>query len=175
MKKLLGILALITLALTCSAQTNTGSFYQSALSYFTSFNTNLDNTFGLEKGTIWAGVDSLQGNEVNLANSLGLSYDLYKKISVESVTRNSGIAGTLVSEQLGLGLSFVVHDAKLTAYADAGYDFGLKDAKTADRIFGEVGLRVQKALTDHTYAGVGIGAQFPKNSQVFSAFAGISF
>jgi hypothetical protein len=179
MKKLIAIIGLIGLTLVASAQTNPpptqSSFFDSALGYFSSFNTNLDSTFGLEKGTVWTGVDSIQGGEVNLANALGISYDLYKSVSVESVTRNSGIAGTLLSEQVGVGLSFVVHDAKLTVYADGGYGFAKEKSSTADRIYGEIGLRVQKALTTHTFAGLGIGAQLPKNSQVFSAFAGITF
>jgi hypothetical protein len=30
-------------------------------------------------------------------------------------------------------------------------------------------------LTDHTFAGTGIGARLPKNEQVFQVFAGFTF
>lgn len=174
---LVGILALFGLT-TASAQvatnTPTGSFFTSVQSYFTSFNTNLDGTFEASKGTVWTSADSLQGGAVPLANSIGLSYKVYKLISAESVTRNSGIAGTLVSEQAGLGLNFAVHDTRLTAYLDGGYAFG-EPGGTTEKLYAEVGLRVTKALTEHTFAGVGVGAQLPANRQVFSAIVGFTF
>jgi len=177
MKKTIAIIGTATLliasALTSRAQStnSVGSFFGTVQSYFTSFNTNLDTTFASERGSIWTGVDSIQGGSVALANCLGASYKVYKGLSLESVTRNSGIAGTVVSEQSGLGLNFVIHDTKLTGYADFGYALG--EAK--DKLYGELGLRVQKALTEHTFAGVSVGAQLPANRQVFSAFAGFTF
>jgi hypothetical protein len=167
-----------------TAPPNPRSFFQSFTGYFTSFNTNYDATFGAERATIWTGVDSIQGGAVPLANSLGISYDLYSAgvntktlfkgtaVSVENVIRNSGVAGTIVSDQLGFGLSFVVHDVKLTAYADVGYDL---QQRGRDKIFGEIGLRVMKALSEHTFAGIGQGAQLPANRQVFSVIAGFTF
>ena len=177
MKKTIAIIGTATLliasALTSRAQStnSVGSFFGTVQSYFTSFNTNLDTTFASERGSIWTGVDSIQGGAVPLANSLGVSYNVWKSISVESVTRNSGIAGTVVSEQGGVGLSFVVHDTKLTGYADLGYALG----EPKEKLYGEIGLRIFKALTTHTFAGVGIGAQLPANRQVFSAIAGFTF
>ena len=162
---------------------NSGSFFQSVTGYFTSFNTNLDGTFLQEHGSIWTGVDSIQGGPVPLANSIGLSYDLYRptnsavRISVENVLRNSGVAGTVLSEGMGLGMSWVVHDTKLTAYLDGVYGVGgeAANAKFMDRLNAEIGLRVQKALTDHTFAGVGFAVQLPSNRQVLSATVGFTF
>ena len=185
---LFALIAALSLGLAAQAQTNApaepatnavpteGSFLNSAFSYFTSFNTNLDSTFGSHRGSLFTGVDSIQGAGVNMANSIGLSYDLYAgtnnlRLSVESVTRNSGVAGTLLSEQAGLGVSFIVHDARLTVYADGGY--WIYDEP--DRYYAEIGLRAQKALTEHTYAWVAAAAQLPGNRQVFSAGVGITF
>jgi hypothetical protein len=165
-----------------------GSFFGSVQSYFTSFNTNLDSTFSLERGEAWAGVDSIQGGAVPLANCFGLSYNVYSptpaggtgpttgaplQISVESITRNSGVAGIVVSQAGGVGLSFIVHDAKLTLYADGVYNLTAKGGDS--KLCAEIGLRAKKALTEHTFAFIGVGAQLPKNAQVFSAGAGFTF
>jgi hypothetical protein len=176
------LLAFLLLAMCVSAfaQTNppppasAQSFFSSVQNYFTAFNTNLDDTFQ-SRGNFWTGVDSIQGGDTPLANALGLSYTLYKKIDAHSVTRTGGVAGGLISQQAGLGLSFVVHDARLTLYADAGYELEGAHKSLSDRLYGEVGVRASKALTEHTYAGVGIGGQFPANRQVFSVFAGFTF
>ena len=113
----------------------------------------------------------MQGGTSPLMNSIGLSYDVWKMVSVEGVFRNSGVAGTVVDGQGGLGLSFKVHDVRLTAYADGGY--GFEDDQ--DKIYAELGVRVLKALTTHTFAGVGIGVQLPGDRQVLSAFVGFTF
>jgi len=152
--------------------TSSTSFFNSALGYFTSFNTNLDSTFGLSKGEAWAGVDALQGAQVPLANDIGVSYKIYKHVGAEAVMRNGGVTGTIISQAVGLNLNFVVHDAELTLYADGVYNIA---EPVVDRMVCEIGVRVKKALTEHTFAGVGIGAQFPGNRQVFQAFAGFTF
>jgi len=156
--------------------TSSGSFASSVQSYFTSFNTNLDSTFSTARGEFAVGVDSIQGGTVPLANSLRLSVNMpgtnwLSAFSLESVTRDGGVTGGIISEQVGLGINFVVHDAKLTLFADGGYNFD--DA--AHRGFAEVGVRVQKALTEHTFAGIGMGAILPGNSRVFTAFTGFTF
>ncbi len=164
-----------------------GSFFQTTIGYFSSFNTNLDATFGSSRGAVWTGVDSIQGGGATLANTIGISYDIWKPsaptntasgagpghlgLSLESTTRNGGVTGTIISSGAGLGLSFVVHDVKLTAYAEGVYNF----AESKNQFGGEIGLRVFKALTDHTFAGVGIAEQFPGNRQIFSAFVGFVF
>lgn len=176
----------ITPSSTTSAPTppaNAGSFLTSLQDYFTAFNTNLDATFGASKLSLWTGVDSIQGGDATLANEVGLSYNLWKALAPEAVIRNSGVASTLQSFQGGLGLNFVVHDVRLTLYGDGGDDLALPTSVNAkgktvthgQPFYGEIGLRAQKALTAHTYAWTGIGAQLPRNSQVFSAGIGITF
>jgi hypothetical protein len=150
--------------------TSQGSFINSAFGYFTSFNTNLDSTFATDTALLWTGVDSIQGAGVNLANSVGVSYKVWKAVSLESETRTTGIAGVLLSQQLGANLGFTVHDARLLLYADVGYAI---DKSAKDKIYGEIGVRVLKALTANTFAYIGVGAQLPSNVQVFSAGVGI--
>lgn len=153
------------------------NFFGSVTGYFTSFNTNYDASVAAARMSLWTGADSLQGAGVPLANSLGLSYNIYAptnsslRLSIENVIRNSGVAGTIVSDQIGGGVGFIFHDTKFTAYADGGYDF----IATKDRFYGEGGLRLQKNLTENTFAGIGIGVQFPQNRQIEQVFAGFSF
>lgn len=154
--------------------TDTPSFFATAQQYFTSFNTNLDNTF-IERGEIAVGVVSIQGGGVNLANEVRGSYVAYKALSIDAAFRDAGIAGTFVSEQLGLSANYVVHDAKFTVYMDGLYH---QEKPTAgnSRLTGELGIRVQKALTQHTFAGVEAAVQFSKGQpRVFGTFAGFTF
>lgn len=152
---------------------NSGSFFETAQNYFTSFNTNLDSTFALERGEFWTSVDSIQGAGVPLTDGLGISYNVWKQISAESITRIAGVQGGIVSQSVGLGLSFIVHDAKITLYADGVYLMNQRPGET--KACAEIGLHVKKALSEHTFAFIGIGAQLPKNSQIFSAGAGFTF
>jgi len=168
-------------SLSANAQTNTPqSFFTTVTKYFTEFNPNLTNTFGAHKGEAWTSVDSIQGNgsdSAKLADAIGLQYSVYDHLSLENVLRTSGIAGVIVSDQLGLGINFVLVDAKITLYGDVGYT--LENNRTfanfKDSLFGEVGVRAKKALTENTYAGVGLGVQLPNASQVYQFMVGFTF
>lgn len=148
------------------------SFFNTAESYFTTFNTNLDATFGATnyRGSVIVGADYVQS--VNISSSLGISYDIGKGFSAESTTRNAGIAGVILSEQLGIGYNLVIHDLKITAYAAPGYDFNAK------AVYGAVGARLSKALTSHTFAGIGLEEHFGKGGvspPILSVFTGFTF
>ena len=195
MKKLLTVTALsFTLSFTATAQlatnppappTGMAGLGQTVLDYFTVFNTNLDSTFGDNRFCLWTGASSVQNSPSgSLMNDLGASYDLWRPtpstnsttktaISLELDTRNGGVAGSLVSAQAGAGFSVIIHDVRATLYLDGGAYLD----KTVNRnsFFGEVGVRVFKAFGAHFFGGVGMGAQFPDNRQVFSAFAGATF
>lgn len=178
MKNLITTL-LFALSLSAMAQTDTntppvpagtGSFFATAQSYFTSFNTNSEMGW-TQKGEVAAGIASLQNGPANLANELRFGYNLGKThLSAEAVMRDSGIAGTILTTQAGLGLNFSVYDAKLTLYADGGYRL-----REPDRWFSELGARVSKKMTRYTFAGIGLGVEVPRGSRVFTAFAGFTF
>ena len=131
------------------------SFFQTVQNYFTAENSALTNTFAPSKRfDVWTGAEYVDG--VNVAASLGLEARIYTlitnstTISLESVTKNAGIAGTILSQQAGVGLNYILTDTKITAYADPGYSFLNKEFTT------EIGLRAKKALTANTYAGLGL-------------------
>jgi len=194
MKKLFVIVSLAALcALPAKAQlfgtnavpVSSGGVIGDVLGYFTSFNTNLDDCFGAKDFTVWTGASSIQGGVNPLVNDIGLSYDLWRPtpaagsatstaISLESITRNSGVAGLLVSEQGGAGFSIILHDVRATAFLHGGYAFA-GSASKSDRFFGEAGVRVFKALGHNFFAGVGLAARFPSSAQVLSAEGGVTF
>jgi hypothetical protein len=185
---LLGLIASSALAQTNLPPTPTGltDLGNTILGYFISFNTNLDSTFGSSSFDLWAGVSSVQNGDAPIVNDLGLSYDIWRPVpatnspvktavSLENVIRDSGLAGSLISDQFGPSFSLIVHDVKITAYIDGGYDFFRKNTKFKEKLFGEVGLRAKKAIGTHFYFGVGLGQQFPTNVRVLSAFTGATF
>lgn len=181
---LVALLALPAVAQTNSPPTGIADLGNTVMGYFTAFNTSLDSTFGASTFDLWTGVASVQNGDSPIENELGLSYDVWRssatntvatRISLEDAIRDSGLAGSLISDQAGLGFSIVVHDVKLTAYLDGGYNFFRTASKFEDRLFGEVGIRAKKALGSHFYSGIGLGAQFPRNSRVFEAFVGATF
>ena len=175
-----------TLSLTNQiAAPNPASLPSTILDYFTSFNPAYDSTFASNRFCLWTGASSIQGAAEPLVNDVGFSYDVWRPatpavsggtqiaVSIEDVLRNSGVAGTVVSDNVGVGLSFIIHDVRLTGYADGGTYFAKGTTKA--EYYGELGLRAFKAIGPHFYTGVGFGAQVPKNAQVFSAFLGVTF
>lgn len=156
---------------------STNTFVGSVTSYFTSFNPALTNTFAPSKNfDLWTGSEYVSG--INVAADLGLEYKLpwlqgtKSHWSAESVTKNAGIAGTILSQQVGVGFNYTITDTRVTGYLDGGYSWLNKSG------FAEIGLRAKKALTDNTYAGLGISldlghrqnAQLVPNLVIFTGF-----
>lgn len=175
--KLLLTAILLTISLTALAQTDTntppvptssGSFFSTATSYFTSFNTNA-NMGWIQKGSLEAGVDSISKTDTHLQNSLRLSYSVWKNVSAELMARDSGVAGTWCSGLAGFGYNFKVYDTKLTLSALGGKEF------VEERWMGEFQLQASKKFTPFTYGFVRIGARIPVGSQIFSAGVGFVF
>lgn len=150
-------------------------FLTSFKNYFLTSDTN-STTFTTHDFDVWAGADYVQG--VNTAQSLGLEYDFYHlsnknvSLSAESVTRNAGIAGIILNQQVGLGLNLTHFDTKITGFIDGGYDFD------GARPYAAIGARIKKALTVNTFGGLGIEEHFGTHSSripTMSIFAGAVF
>lgn len=160
--------------------TSQGNFVSDIFGYFTVINTNLSDCFQSHKFDLWVGVVSVQASDIPIENEIGLSYDLFRGTAtnamqtigffgVEAVSRNGGVAGSLIDQQGGFNAGVVICDIRLSGYADGGYDFYKK------RPYGEIGLRAFKALGHNFYAGVQAGVQFPNPAQVLSAITGVAF
>ena len=170
------IAAALLCAFTLTAQTpptDNQSFFKSVSLYFTELNTNLDSTFGAMNGCASAGVASIQKGGVTLANDITLSIapSKLKGFGFSASVRDSGVAGTIVSAQGGVEYHYITHDVDLTPYLHGGK--WLMD--TYKKPFAEIGLRVSKALTTHTYSMIGLGVQLPTGGKVILGEAGFTF
>ena len=139
-----------TLGQTGTIPTTMPGFFNSVAQYFTSINTNYDfhSTAEITLGAAYQ-------SGINFGSDLGLryKYDLGTNMGVcfESVTRNAGVNGIIVSEQAGVGVYYIQHDLELSAGLDAGYRF---DANQPALTFY---ADVRKLLTENTYAGLRLG------------------
>jgi hypothetical protein len=170
---------------TPATPTSQSSFFNQAFNWFTAADPALDGIFTNGSALLWAGVDSVQGGNATLVNEIGISYGVIKpqRLSLEAVTRNGGMTGTVMSQQLGVSLNFNLRDMRIAVYADGGYYLADSEItpgpsgkiSTSDRMYGEIGIRAFKALGQNTYAYVSLGAQFPTSRQVYGAGVGIRF
>jgi hypothetical protein len=134
------------------APTPTG-LLTSLSSYVSSRNTN----FTYQSALIWTG--PVWENQINFGNELGASYDFYQSnltngifASVESRTRTAGIAGTFVSEGVGLEGGWLSYDVKIGVFLDGVYKVPEKSGAA------EFGLFGFKLMTPNT--GVGLFASW---------------
>lgn len=180
--KLMLALALCMICWRAGAQTTTNSpqqnFFQTTMSYFSSFNTNL-TTFRSDFVNVELGTASI--NNENMTEELALTVSPFKfgvdtntgyaSFDLNYIGRNATIAGTLVQQEGGIGLSKSYYDVKGSVYVDGGYDF------TKKQWYPAIGFRVRKALTPNTYAGVGLEEAFRSGNTAptLSIFAGFKF
>ena len=133
-----------------------GNFLQSVILYFSSPGTNqtfqTNDTFD-----IWTGAEYV--NNLNTAATLGISWNAWHFapsttggmcLGVESQTRNAGIAGTILSQGIGVNIQKVWYDTKLEGFFEGEKNFAI------NKYCGELGVRIFKALTPNTFAGFGI-------------------
>lgn len=149
---IIALLALPAFSQTNPPPTTVPQFYQTALDWVTHADTNSTifepQNCHLE---LQVGADYVQG--VNATASIGLEYHVWQNVVIDSITKNAGIAGTVVSQQLGVGISFHYFNIEFTGLIDGGYDLQRSKA------FFEPRLEIKKGLTARTYMGVGLGAK----------------
>ena len=182
MKKLMTIIGLAALALPAFSQTNTPTenpFYQQAFQWLTSIDTNNNTTFVSTRGFMDTGVESSQNSGVPINNYIGLSFDVVSstnspiRLDLNAMERDSGVQGTFVSGQGGIGVGYVIHDVRLDLIANGGYYNFNPD--TRNKVFGEIQVNIKKALGTHTFAEIGLAEQFPHSERLFRAGIGFSF
>lgn len=175
------IIAAILLSATVGVQAQTNvtatppQFWTTAANYFTSFNTNLASTFATTgaapyHGSIWTG-PALQNN-IGIGNDAGVSFEIAKNISAESVTRNLGVLNTIQAQEVGLAYNYVYVDTKLTAGVAGGMRFSPNQGYVAGFAM------IEKALTTHTFTGVRVEIQSGGKSDlvpIVDLIAGFTF
>jgi hypothetical protein len=154
---------------------NPQSFFGSVGGYFTSSNTNLPF-----KGTAEIALGMAYQSGVNIASDFDARYKFAltpnSGVLLESVTRNAGMDGVIVSEQAGIGYYYIpvsTPDLELSAGLLGGYRFDVSQgAFTAY-------LDVRKSLTENTFAGVRIAYEYDGSaspgSPVLTAYTGFTF
>ena len=185
MKKIIPFLLALALPLAAAAQTNTAAtntvaapqvqnqtqFYQTAMSWMTSFSSNSwTGTHG------FAEAGAASQNNVDVASTLGLGYNVWSAstnsgITLNSVTLNAGIAGVIDEEIFGAAWRLNIKDVQLLAGVGGGYNW--PDRKG----FGELFAELQKKMTANTHLFIRMDEQWEGkiSAPIVSAGAGFEF
>ncbi len=124
-------------------------FYQTALDYFTSFNTN-SVTWLTDRGSVQVGASYVSG--VNVASTLGFTYNIVgastngNGFELRGQFDNAAIAGNILGASAGVGYHVSLYDARLSGYLKGGYDWNAKAGVISP------GLELRKAMTARTYS-----------------------
>lgn len=151
------------------------SFFGSVGDYFTSSNTNLPF-----KGAAEIGLGLAYQSGVNIASDFDARYKFGLKtnsgVILESVTRNAGVNGVIVSEQAGVGYYYIpvaTPDIELSAGLLGGYRFDAAQAAFTGY------LDARKSLTANTFAGLRLAYEYDGSaspaSPVLTAYTGFTF
>jgi hypothetical protein len=154
---------------------NPQSFFGTVGSYFTTSNTNLPF-----RGTAEVALGLAYQSGVNIASDFDarckFAVTTNSGVILESVTRNAGVNGVIVSEQAGAGWYYIpvpTPDIELTAGVLAGYRFNA--AQVAFTAY----LDARKSLTQNTFAGIRLGYEFDgaasPNAPVLTGYTGFTF
>ena len=154
---------------------NPQSFFGSVGGYFTSSNTNLPF-----KGTAEIALGMAYQSGVNIASDFDARYKFAlttnSGVLLESVTRNAGVDGVIVSEQAGIGYYYIpvsTPDLELSAGLLGGYRFDVSQGAITGY------LDARKSLTENTFAGVRIAYEYDGSaspgSPVLTAYTGFTF
>ncbi len=153
-----------------------GSFFGSVGSYFSSSNTNQP-----VHGRAEVGLGVVYQSGINIGADLDFRYKVYEAgtnwgFMLESVTRNAGIAGTIVSQQGGIALYYIpvsAPDVEMSSGLLGGYSFfssGAAFTAYAD---------VRKMATANTFLGGRIAYEYEKQSAppvpVITTYTGFMF
>jgi hypothetical protein len=158
-----------------STAPNPQTFFGTVGDYVTSSNPNLPI-----RGQAEIALGLAYQSGVNIASDFSARYKITVStnsgVLLESVTRNAGINGVIVSEQAGLGYYYIpvtTPDIELSAGLLGGYRFDTRSAAFTAY------LDVRKSLTQNTFAGLRMafeqdGSGSP-NAPVLTAYTGFSF
>lgn len=98
-------------------EANIFSTWQILQNWASSQDTNID--LSLNRLELFTGLD--YQNNVNVSVPVGAWFKIYKNLGGELLFRNAGVAGTVLSEQVGLNLNLYKYDIKVTGGIDGGW------------------------------------------------------
>ena len=154
---------------------NPQTFFGTVGNYLTTSNPNLPI-----RGQAEVALGLAYQSGVNIASDFSARYKLSVTTNsgaiFESVTRNAGINGVIVSEQAGLGYFYrpaANPDIELSAGLLGGYRFDTRSAAFTAY------LDARKSLTPNTFAGLRMGFEHDgsgsPNAPVLTAYTGFTF
>jgi hypothetical protein len=154
---------------------NPQTFFSTVGNYLTSSNPNLPI-----RGQAEIGLGLAYQSGVNIASDLSARYKISVStnsgVLLESVTRNAGVNGVIVSEQAGFGYYYIpstTPDIELSAGLLGGYRIDTRSAAFTAY------LDARKSLTANTFAGVRIGFEYDgsgsPDAPVITAYTGFTF
>ncbi len=158
-----------------NAAPNPETFFGSVGNYLTASNPNLP-----VRGRAEIALGMAYQAGVNIASDFAARYKLAlgtnSGVLFESVTRNAGINGVIVSEQVGAGYYYLppaTPDIELSAMLLGGYRLDTRSAAFTACV------DVRKTLTANTFAGLRIGLEHDgsdsPDAPVITAFTGFTF
>jgi len=158
-----------------NATPNPQTFFGSVGNYLTGSNPGLP-----VRGRAEIGLGMAYQAGVNIASDFAARYKLALSTNAgvlfESVTRNAGINGVIVSEQVGAGCYYVppaTPDIELSALLLGGYRLDNRSAAFT------ACLDARKSLTANTFAGLRIGFEHDgsgsPDAPVITVFTGFTF
>jgi hypothetical protein len=152
------------------AQTNTTPTLGGLASTITGWIGNINTNYSYADVILWDGL--IYENQLNVANELGGSYDLWHSVvvpnnstgtlfdSVEGRFRQAGIAGVFASEQGGDEFGYMKGDFRIFGYVDGVF---LQNPQvfsgSSHKGAWEVGLQAEKMFSQNMAGAIFIGMQ----------------
>jgi hypothetical protein len=165
--------------------TNTAPSFGGAVSTFTSWVGNINTNYSFASLILWDG--PLYANNVNIANELGGSYDLWLQNSapnnmngtifdsVEGRFRQAGIAGVYASGNIGDEIGWMKGDFRAFFFADGVYLAKPSVFDTNDRFAGEFGIQAEKMFSPSTAGAIFVSMQTGQSSPFFGVNFTVTF
>jgi hypothetical protein len=103
---------------------------------------------------------------------------LSNRLAIISQTDNASVAGTIVSQGLGVGYNiYQKYDTEITAYASGNWGFSGAPAGEQNKLYGELGAKVRHMLNGAMYIAPGVAIDLGGKSAIpkVTAEAGWAF
>jgi hypothetical protein len=146
---------------------------------------NINTNYHFQNAIVWDG--PIYENQVNVANELGASYDLWHSDTnsmttngilfgaIETRQRQAGIAGTWLSHGGGAEFGWQKCDFRGGLFIDGVYLDHPSSVGASSHLAGEVGLFADKMLSSASAVGIFVAGQSGQKYPIIGANLNVSF